>query len=72
MPCSPQNDGIPFYLAEYDPVERTALAYLCALGEQSWQYIDIGALQALTESDSTCCVAIDYLFESCEVYHFAD
>ena len=34
-----QNDGIPFYLAEYDPIERTALAYLSALGEHAWQYI---------------------------------
>ena len=67
-----QNDGIPFYLAEYDPIERTALAYLSALGEHAWQYIRIDPLQALTDDDGTCRVEIDYLFEPCAAYHFAD
>ena len=63
-----------WYLAEYDPRENIALAYLGVMAFTPWQYLRIDLLQALTygHGNGTWRVEIDYLFESCEAYHFAD
>ena len=61
-----------WHLTEYDPRHNIALAYLGVMAFTPWQYLRIDLLQALTHGHGTCRVEIDYLFESCEAYHFAD